>query len=41
MAELEAKEAEAMERQKAGGNAFTDVNDWSDLGIPDYDYETE
>lgn len=37
MAELEAKEAEAMERQKAGGNQFTDVQSWDDLFVFDTD----
>ena len=37
MAALEAKEAEAMERQKAGGNQFTDVQDWDDLFVFDDD----
>lgn len=35
MRQLEELEAEAMERQKAGGNQFTDVNSYEDLGIGD------
>ena len=41
MAELEAKEAEAMERSlQATDNQFTDVQDWTDLGIGD-DYSDD
>lgn len=35
MAELEAKEAEAMEQRLSNQDEFTDVSDWSDLGIDD------
>lgn len=35
MVEAHAKEAADMERQKAGGNEFTDVRDWQDLGVDD------
>ena len=35
MAEMEAKEAEAMEAKKNGEEDFTDVTSWEDLGIGD------
>jgi hypothetical protein len=41
MVQLEEREAEAMELQKQGGNEFTDVNSYYDLGITDDDIFSE